>query len=177
MLSSKKFFLVVFVLSAVLLCVHWQIFHAPMRDKCLSLQKHTALIDAETAELERYFARHPDPAAYHREAKAAANLVEELLPDEMTESVFLRYLNEQAAKHHIQIISLSPEEIPREENGLLILPVRLTMKLDYFSLVKLLSDLESAPRYVDIRNLALKSDGNELQCGMVLLIYAHKFAE
>ena len=127
----------------------------------------------EYAALERLQEEHPDVEKYQLEVEMEKKRVAALLPDEMQTGVFLQELKAASDRTGMVLCELAPEEAA-EENGLLAMPVRVTLQGDYFSLVRFLRVVQNGSRLMQVVAMDVASKGDFLDCRLQFKIFSEK---
>ena len=127
----------------------------------------------EQAALERLQAEHPDVEKYQMEVEKELKHVGALLPDDMETAVFLQEMKAAADRTGMVLCELAPEEAA-EENGLLAMPVRVTLQGDYFSLVRFLRVVQNGSRLMQVAAMDVASKGDFLDCRLRFKIFSEK---
>ena len=135
------------------------------------LQLHR--LQEEQAALERLQAEHPDVEKYQMEVEKELKHVGALLPDDMETAVFLQEMKAAADRTGMVLCELAPEEAA-EENGLLAMPVRVTLQGDYFSLVRFLRVVQNGSRLMQVAAMDVASKGDFLDCRLRFKIFSEK---
>ena len=135
------------------------------------LQLHR--LQEEQAALERLQAEHPDVEKYQMEVEKELKHVGALLPDDMETAVFLQEMKAAADRTGMVLCELAPEEAA-EENGLLAMPVRVTLQGDYFSLVRFLRVVQNGSRLMQVAAMDVASKGDFLDCRLQFKIFSEK---
>ena len=130
-------------------------------------------VQEEYAALERLQAEHPDVEKYQMEVEKELKHVGALLPDDMETAVFLQEMKAAADRTGMVLCELAPEEAA-EENGLLAMPVRVTLQGDYFSLVRFLRALQNGSRFMQVVAMDVASKGDFLDCRLQFKIFFRK---
>ena len=130
-------------------------------------------MEEEQAALERLQAEHPDVEKYQMEVEKELKHVGALLPDDMETAVFLQEMKTAADRTGMVLCELAPEEAA-EENGLLAMPVRVTLQGDYFSLVRFLRVVQNGSRLMQVAARGVASKGDFLDCRLRFKMFSEK---
>lgn len=171
-----RFLLPLFCAGTILWGGYWEFWHLPCQEAYLAAESQAYANRQKLTELEDYLARHPNLVEYRAEAERAKILSDELLPANMTESKFLRYLDNEADRQNIRLLSVLPDEMPRKGENFTALPVKITVELNYFELLDFLAELEAAPRFINVQKIKIVAAGDKLKCELTLVIYAQNTA-
>ena len=134
---------------------------------------HLHRLQEEQAARERLQAEHPDVEKYQMEVEKELKHVGALLPDDMETAVFLQEMKAAADRTGMVLCELAPEEAA-EENGLLAMPVRVTLQGDYFSLVRFLRVVQNGSRLMQVAAMDVASKGDFLDCRLRFKIFSEK---
>lgn len=157
---------------AVLMVLAWYNFvHLPLT---ASADEATAELGKNKAELLRlinFSNAHLDMAAYEQAVVTAEEAAARSLPEELATSEFISILQRTALAHRISIIRIAPAESIAHD-GVLELPLTVTLRADYFPLLEFLQAVESSPRFLLVKNATIELTGSDLECKITIAIFA-----
>ena len=123
--------------------------------------------------LERLQQEHPDVERYQMEVEREKEQVAGLLPDNMQTAAFLQSIKVFSDSSGMKLRELCPEDAA-EENGLVVMPVRVNLTGDYFSLLHFLRKLQSGQRLVQVEAMTVNQKGDALDCRLKIKVFSEK---
>ena len=93
------------------------------------------------------------------------------MPAGLDQSAFLTMLQQTALSKNIAISEVSPEKIS-VSGEIKILPVKLKLTGNYFSLLDFWRELYNQPRYFNLCQVVITAKDDKLECELLLVIYA-----
>lgn len=157
---------------AVLLVLVWYNFiHLPIKASEREIAREMAEGRAELVQLTNFSNAHLDMAAYEQEIATADASATRALPAELAPSEFISILQRTALAHHVRIGKIIPAEAVTHD-GVLELPLTVTLRTDYFHLLDFLQALGDSPRFLLVRSMAVERQDSELECSVVISIFA-----
>ena len=160
------------IIGFMLIVIYWCFVHAPLAEEYHAARAKAFTLKQDYAKFNRYLSRHPDLAAYKREADGAKLLADELVPDALNESGFLAYLSEETTKRQMEVLSVQAEQAITDGTGLTALPVHIRLRTDYWQLTDFLAALEKSTRFIGVQSMKITSSDERLECYLILTIYA-----
>ena len=130
---------------------------------------------------------------YMQKLEERFQLSSRILPEKINQGEFVNFLQRTARENKVNIISLTPgitepvykdsdngsdlaksEEIAKQGDTLIKLPINLKIQGSYFSMIKFLKSLEKSERLMNIEEVSIisKDDGDRLNCDLQIIIFA-----
>ena len=145
--------------------------HLPALAHIENMQQEILLNEKRLQRLEVYRRSEQSKSAYREMLLKKERLLSKALPEGLNQSAFLTMLQQTALSKNIAISEVSPEKIS-VSGEVKVLPVKLKLKGNYFSLLDFWRELYNQPRYFNLRQVVITAKDNSLECELLLVIYA-----
>lgn len=145
--------------------------HLPALAHIESMQQEILLNEKNLQRLEVYRRSEQAKTSYRETLLKKERLLNKALPAGLDQSAFLTMLQQTALSKNIAISEVSPEKIS-VSGEIKILPVKLKLTGNYFSLLDFWRELYNQPRYFNLRQVVITAKDNKLECELLLVIYA-----
>lgn len=157
---------------AVIMVLAWYNFiHMSLQESKREIAREMADTRAELVQLTNFSNAHLDMVAYEQEVATADASATRALPTELAPSEFISILQRTALAHHVRIGKIIPAEAVTRD-GVLELLLNVTLRTDYFHLLDFLQALGESPRFLLVRSMAVERQDGELECSVVISIFA-----
>ena len=166
--SAKKLFLLLLLLISLTVVFYW---HTQMRTSIARVNANAQRIYEENRELAKFAMKYEDPAAIKKTAQARVKRAEAALPAYIEQADFLSALETQANVKGVHILSLSPGNF-LQEKGYARQSIALTVRGDYFSLLRYMGAIDEHRRFVNFGTGEIKAAENGLELQTELFIFA-----
>lgn len=158
----------------------WAFFHTPLRASEARWQAEGEKAHAQLIEVQNYKNGMANGAARQKEQKEKKRrhaFLADALPDGLEQGAFLGGLERLALACHLELAGVKPAEALERPDGLMELPVTVTVRGDYFSLLDFLQGLDAQKaggRFVLVRGLSVRAgdDGGPLSATLQLSVFA-----
>ncbi len=169
--DEKSLFLLICFLCGWSIAGFLHFIHDPILEETEGINAEKEELLREIIDIENFSNQHRDMKQFSAEVSKQQEKVDRALPDELTESRVIHLLQQHALKHHIRILSISPEQ-QKEESGLTVLPLQLKLDCSYFQLLDFLRDIQEADRFVRISRLEVHNQEGRLLFNLEASVYA-----
>lgn len=123
--------------------------------------------------IENFLNAHTDIAAYEAEKLQAVEQQSHRLPQQMETGEFLAAVQKLSVEKGMMLLAASPGTVEKR-TGYLQLPVQMTIRGSYFSVLDFLQGIENLERFSSIEDMAVHSEEGMLTCQFCVCIYARE---
>ena len=169
-IGGRELFSVVCCACAWALAAFYFFVHEPWQEEREVLRISCAKEEQEILGIENFMNAHRDLEEFSRETAKHQELSLKAMPREMEQGAFLEFLQGLALGKGIELTGVVPGK-SISEGDVLVLPLQVNLKCNYFQLLDFLKGLQEGERFLQIRNAKIHSDKGKLACQLELAIF------
>lgn len=173
--TKRGYLLLAAAICLLLIVIYIFLLRAPLRGASASAEARAQVAAAQVVKVTNFHNAHiSDEKKYEQDLQQRQERADKALPDTIEQGRIVGYLQSKALASRLELCELAPGE-PRVQDGLRVLPLKLKLRGDYFSLLDFLEQLQDGERYTIIQRPSVRSKDGYLEC--VLEIDAFAMAE
>lgn len=159
--------------TSLWLAVLFRVFvHGPIMDASKHVDEEAQKARQMVTAVQNYQNAHLDKEKYIKEISEAQQRADKAIPQELEQAGFISRLQQEALQAGLALRQVKPGEPTAAEGECLALPVHVQLSGNYFQLLDFLRALGQEERFLQLRELEIRSRDGQLDCGLQLRIFA-----
>jgi len=171
-LKNKEWLAAAGAVSLCLAVLFWVFVHCAIREAAARLEGEARQIRLEVTAVQNYQNAHLDKDKYVKEISDAQQQADKAMPRDFEQASFISRLQREALQAGLTLRQVRPGEPRQAAEGCRTLPVHVQLGGNYFQLLDFLRALGQEERFLQFREMEIKSKDGQLDCGLQLNIFA-----
>ena len=171
MLDEKNAFVLLCFLCLWLSVAFFHFVHVPLQEEKAAILEDAEQISMEIIEIENFMNKHTNLKEYAADLSKQMEKADHALPDSMAQSSIISLFQHHALDQQIQLASITPGQAKREHD-LLMLPINIKLKCNYFQLLDFLKAIQEDGRFLKINQVVVHTTDDKLSFEIEAIAYA-----
>lgn len=145
----------------------------PMQAEIEMLHHTLAAEKSRLAAIDYFLTAHPNVAEYEQEINGRLMTANRRLPDEVALGEFIQMIEAAAVQAKVIILEIKPQK-DIHEDVYMELPLKLSVKGDYWQVLLFCRQLELMDRFNCIKKFSVKAEADSLLCEIMMSIFYYR---
>lgn len=130
-------------------------------------------VNGKVDQAMEYQRTHENYEVYEKEVLMKEKIMQMKIPERLATGEFVAEVQRIASQQEIEIVKVEPEKAVQADT-VYSQSIDIIVRGNYFSVLKLLRELEQGKLFIHVSSLSLKGENGQVECHIVLNIYADK---